>query len=57
MNKIIAAEYEKCQTIEQIKDIFLKYGYPVSAMMRVRKINEGLSLKEIHDTVDGWRKE
>jgi hypothetical protein len=57
MNPIIQEEYDKAITKEDIKKIYIKYGFLVSAMITLKQRCPKMSLKEIHDEVHSWEAE
>jgi hypothetical protein len=55
-NPIIEKEYQKAKNKNEIKEIYYQYGFPISAMIVLRRIDNSLSLKEIHDEVYSWKR-
>jgi hypothetical protein len=55
-NPIIDDLYLKAKTEQEIKDIYFRYGFKVSAMIALKKLLPNLSLREVAYRTDEWRK-
>lgn len=54
-NPLIDDLYAKAKTEQEIKEIYFKYGFKVSAMIALKRLLPNLSLREVAYKADEWR--